>query len=144
MYPIYETESDRAHARQVMKIVAGMHDLVFKETERLAYCDFIVAHAEAPSAPIAIVEVKCRNCWFEDYKTYAVSEAKIKRLLSMAARYNLPTQLIVAWKDVIGGVWLQHATYTTRQGGRYDRPNDPTAIESMCHFTLDNFHLYEG
>lgn len=139
---IYETSADRSRQREAIHYLAKATATIGVETKRLAGWDYEMVRGQRT---FALVEVKCRNCSFQTYPTYMVSEAKALNLRDQAIRMGIAGGLLVNWKDAIG--WLRvdvlHPdTWRVEMGGRIDR-NDPMDIERVVHFRISDFRFID-
>jgi len=139
---IYETNADRHRQREAIHYLAKATATIGVETERLAGWDYEMVRGQRT---LALVEVKCRNCFYQTYPTYMVSESKALHLRDSAISRGVAGGLLVNWKDAIG--WLRvdvlHPdTWRVEMGGRIDR-NDPMDIERVVHFRINDFRFID-
>ncbi len=106
--------------------------------------DFAVVTGGADHVVTSWLEVKSRKIEITTYPTIDVSMKKIGALLRYSILSSLPAYLVIEFtlskavrstlismKDVQG--------YATRIGGRYDRPDDPEAVEPLTCIPIEVF-----
>lgn len=129
---IYETSDDRLREQQVADAVEKAWELQLLRLPRLSEAGDYIAVVEGKV--FALVEIKRRNVDHDHYGTYMIATRKINLLLDTANSLRLEAVVVVEFTD--GTYWVnahELSRMPTRQGGRYDRPEENTSVEPTYH-----------
>lgn len=134
--PLYEKKEHREAAYKAAMEIEDKTNAKVEMGPPMAQWDFII---HAKNKPVAIADFKERYNTHDKYKTYFVSEKRVKNLLDVAVERGLKPVLFVRWTD--GLRWLEiapNAHVDRTIGGRYDR-GDAADVEYMLHYWSKDF-----
>jgi hypothetical protein len=143
MRPIYEKDSDRDREAESIAVLASSTGSVPIRMAPLSGWDYEMRKG---GKLVALVEVKCRSCLSTTYRTYLISEAKVRLLREAAIDRGVAGLLLVRWLD--GHAWLSLTAcdpsgWHVEIGGRVDR-GDPRDLEKVVHFPISDFRFLNG
>ena len=134
--PIYETKLNRSNEDNFRWEIATRWQCVISSLPPLSAADSIAFNFGCATA---LLEIKCRTCQRNAYKTYIISKHKIDTLIATAESLKIMPILAVKWTDAQGWIDLTKvAPIRTEVGGRIDR-NDPKDQEQVYHYPISRF-----
>lgn len=93
----FETRADRANEDSVASVVGQHLRVRLKQTPTYFPADYV------SEDETIFIEIRCRNCYREQYADFLISAKKIIELLRLRFDELNPTvYLVVAWTDSVG------------------------------------------
>ena len=142
MRKTYETEEDRSNERQVIDLIHELWNInVFKLP--ISYgLDFAMIDNRENGMVLGFLEVKKRSTDKSQYSSYMISLSKVMKARELTQVSNLPSLLVVQWRDESGWINFSDELNGIGFGGRSDR-SDWQDQEPVAFMKTHNFKPIE-
>ena len=144
MRPTYQSDTDLEGQREVATLLSHKWNCKLEELPAFNSADYVVY--DTKGEPVAVLEIKVRQCHVHTYQTFMLDRKKIDNCLATAKLFGGKFILAVKWKAGVVG-WIEitpDLVDVSEKGknGRTDR-NDPMDYADVVYFPINAFKIIQ-